>query len=113
MLASNLEQLILSRSNADLAAETLGDINETPEKLREILRGASWSDIDKAFFMKRIVEPYANLTENHKGFVSKIVNGLSSGQDTAALKGEILNYMMIHSGVSTWCVPLKKLVESM
>lgn len=111
ILGSNLERL-LNTTGTESAAESFGDINQTPEKLQSILKGADLSANDETFFTKRILDVYPTLSENHKGFVSKIVHGLASGQESATLKGEILNYMMIHSGVSTWCVPLKKLVES-
>lgn len=85
-------------------------MNATLGTLESILKDAELLEKDEQFFTKRLVEPYASLDEAHKRFITSIVNGIKSQK--AGLKSEILNYMMVNSGVSTWCVPLKKLVET-
>lgn len=58
------------------------------------------------------MDPYDAMEPLHQEFLSQIVAGLTAKQPTSELKGQVLNYMMVHNGVSTWCVPLKKLVET-
>lgn len=84
----------------------------TGETLRSIVAARALPERDAEFFAKRLIEPYEALGAEHKAFVTRIVNGLAASEPSAKLKGEVLNYMMVNSGVSGWCVPLKKLVET-
>lgn len=113
ILASNSESQPQSTTKPDLVTNEPADVNNTPATLTSILKEANLSEKDETFFTKRLVDVYSGLEEPHKTFITGIVNGIASKQAAAGLKGEILNYMMVNSGVSTWCVPLKKLVETL
>lgn len=113
LLASTLETLLLNTTNPEALAADFGDVNETPEKFHNIFKSANLSAKDETFFTKRLVDVYPTLGDNHKEFITRIVDGITNKETSASLKGEILNYMMVNSGVSTWCVPLKKLVDTL
>lgn len=44
--------------------------------------------------------------ENHKNFIFHLYD---NGED---VKEKIIEFMIVNDGVSSWCVPLKKLIES-
>lgn len=88
------------------------DLAATPELLQQILASSALDQKHRTMFVKRVVEAYPQLEVQHQQFLSLVATRLSSQQDASSIKNEILKYMMVHSGVSTWCVPLKKLVES-
>lgn len=88
------------------------DLEATPELLRQILASSGLEEKHQVVFVKRVVEAYPQLETQHQQFLSKVAEQLSRKEDCGSIKSEILKYMMVHSGVSTWCVPLKKLVES-
>lgn len=89
------------------------NVNETPQKIAEVLKSSNLSEKDESLFTKKLVDAYPSLSESHKEFITQIVDQIVNKQQPSVLKGEILNYMMVNSGVSSWCVPLKKLVESL
>ncbi|GEQ72829.1 hypothetical protein JCM33374_g6517 [Metschnikowia sp. JCM 33374] len=97
----------------EAVAEEELDFQENEAKLRKLVESAELSDKDKEFFSKRLVDAFPSLDPQHKTFVSQIVNGLAAKDASGPLKTQILNYMMANSGVSMWCVPLKKLVETL
>lgn len=88
------------------------DLGATPALLRQILADSGLEEKHQTVFVKRVVEAYPQLGAQHQKFVSEVAVQLSRQQDSSSIKSDILKYMMVHSGVSTWCVPLKKLVES-
>jgi hypothetical protein len=48
---------------------------------------------------------------NHLQFLYSTLTKL--GSSTGGIDKEILNYMVVNSGVSSWCMPLKKVVSGM
>lgn len=88
------------------------DIEATPDKLRQAVEQSNMDQKQQEFFLKRVIEPYDQLEQPHKEFISEVAQSILAKEEIAKIKGEILKYMMVHNGVSTWCVPLKKLVES-
>ncbi|EEQ36868.1 predicted protein [Clavispora lusitaniae ATCC 42720] len=88
------------------------DIEATPDKLRQAVEQSNMDQKQQEFFLKRVIEPYDQLDQPHKEFISEVAQSILAKEEIAKIKGEILKYMMVHNGVSTWCVPLKKLVES-
>lgn len=88
------------------------DLEATPGLLRQILADSGLEEKHQTVFIKRVVEAYPQLEAHHQRFVSEVALQLSRQQDRSGTKSDILKYMMVHNGVSTWCVPLKKLVES-
>lgn len=107
-LRTPLVASVIEPAALDAAADL--DIEATGQKLRDIVSTSNVADAD--FFVKRLIEPYETLEVAHKEFVTRIAQGIEAKQSITALKAQVLKYMMINSGVSTWCVPLKKLVES-
>lgn len=86
-------------------------LEDVPHILSSILQASPLNDRDKTLISSRVVDVFDSLDEQHKAFIAKIVSGLEDRQSPAKLKGEIVTYMMMATGVSLWCVPLKKLVE--
>lgn len=52
---------------------------------------------------------------NHKDkmFVHSLLIQYNSGVPIESLKQQIVEYMMVNDGVSSWCAPLKKLITSL
>lgn len=97
----------------DKKEEETVDVLGVEAKLRELVDTAPIAAKEKEFFTKRLVDAFSALAAPHQRFVSLIVDGVVSQEPALALKGRVLNYMMVNSGVSMWGVPLKKLVESL
>lgn len=53
----------------------------------------------------------AKLTPNHKQFIVDIGQQLKLNE-IGSLKQDIVSFMMINDGVSSWCVPLKMIIEN-
>lgn len=88
------------------------DFTGSEAKLRALVEAAAISGKERDFFTKRLVDAFPTLAEPHKKFISLIVDALDAKEHSGPLKTQVLNYMMVNSGVSTWGVPLKKLVET-
>lgn len=102
------------KGNQDVTAKQDGSqtLHATrSQDLREACQSSAFTEADRAFFARRLVDPYDTLSGAHQDFIAAIILGLKAHETKALLKAQILNYMMVHTGVSTWCVPLKKLVE--
>lgn len=89
------------------------DVSSTREKLITMVTTSGLSEQNVSFYDKHLVAVYDTLQPEHQLFISKIVEGLIRKDPTNVLKGSILAYTMNNSGISTWSVPLKKLVETL
>lgn len=93
----------------EFSAEELRQMKET---IATHVGQGEFKDEDKAFVTERLIEAFDGLEAQHQQFVARIADELLQKQKRPSqLKNEVLTYMMANSGVSTWAVGLKKLVE--
>lgn len=60
----------------------------------------------------KLIKSAETMTYEHKAFMAEILDQLQNGAQVPLMKAQIIDYMMIHDGITTWCSPFKKLVES-
>lgn len=60
----------------------------------------------------KLLKSIDSMKYEHKVFINDISNQLQLGVETSILKAQIIEYMMVNDGITTWCSPFKKLVES-
>lgn len=93
----------------EASQQTEVDVSATPGKLRELL--APLPEKDATFLTKRLVDTYDALDAAQQRFLTRIVDGITAGHTKSELRADVVAYMKDHSGVSTWCMPLKRLVD--
>ncbi|KAM9924942.1 hypothetical protein OXX59_004181 [Metschnikowia pulcherrima] len=98
---------------ADESGSDSFDAQQSEARLRDLIASAALADREKEFFEKRLVDAFPSLASPHQRFIAQVVDGVAAKAAGGALKTQVLNYMMMNSGVSTWGVPLKKLVETL
>lgn len=94
---------ISSANNVDInivIQQLLQHPNHVPDKIFKQIQQKILASIDK-------------LDDNHKNFIHGINQDIKQGTDKNILKNQIVEFMMVNDGVSSWCVPLKKLVENL
>ncbi|WEJ95938.1 hypothetical protein PSN45_003469 [Yamadazyma tenuis] len=60
----------------------------------------------------KLTKASESMSSGSKQFVTEVLEQIKTGADSAILKSSIVEYMMVNDGVSSWCAPLKKLVDS-
>lgn len=107
-LSKNSSQVSLSgdevrQKRQDLLA-LLGNVFDLPLSLPER---------EMAHYRIKLQNQIQVVNEQHLPFIESIFNDLLNAQaDSSKLKSDVVDYMMNHDGVSSWCSPLKKIVSS-
>lgn len=77
--------------------------------LEKVLTSRSLSEKEMTFYKTKI--PVSTLSPDHQQFVAKLLQRVVDGDNQAAVKKELVLFMMCNDGVSTWCSALKKLIS--
>jgi hypothetical protein len=85
--------------NLETVVEEFETFIRSPSKL-------SSKELD--FYTNQIKKQLENLSSNHLQFLYQTI--ISKSENNTKLS--IIEYMVVNDGVSSWCSPLKKLVES-
>lgn len=72
------------------------------------------SEKELSHYKKKIETSLPNLSANEVDFLNAILarTGLISNQSVLGIEDDILAYIMANSGVSGWCIPIKKIIEN-
>lgn len=72
------------------------------------------SNKELSHYKKRIEASLPNLSANDVDFLNSILarTGLISNQSAPGIQDDILAYTVANTGVSGWCIPLKKIIEN-
>lgn len=98
-------------SSVNLVLESPVDLDAAKQKLITLLQSPELLESDRTFYEKRLLSVFDALETQHKQFVANIIV-LVGKTEPQTLKDGILAYMTNNSGISIWCVPLKKLVDT-
>lgn len=110
--------LSLSKNNsqASLSGDEVRQKRE--ELLEELVRvfdlKLSLPERELGHYKSKLQNQIQTVNEQHLPFIDTIFKELlGAAPNSANLKSEVVEYMMNHDGVSSWCSPLKKIVSSL
>lgn len=76
-------------------------------------------DREHAHYVKKLKDANSTVDAKHKTFLVSVLDKVSSAVGAKAadqipvIKGDVVQYMIVNDGVSGWCIPLRKIVESL
>lgn len=81
------------------------------EVLREFSKESSLTTIEYNACVEMLISLLDSLTVPQLLFCQEILT-LAMNNTPQQVRSEVVNYMMLNNGVSSWCIPLRRLVEN-
>ena len=81
------------------------------ENLREIVAQRGLAGKEGEVLANKLIETLGSLDEQLQTVINLILASAIAQSSVAALKGQVVKYMMMNSGSSLWCLHLQRLIE--
>lgn len=113
---SSVGLLKKTESQTSLSAPKVED-SEIPneellDKLKEILKlETSLQEREFKHYEKRLVD-HLNKGLNNESHKKVLYSSLENYQNKEQVKNDLIKFMLVNDGVSTWCLPLRKILEN-
>lgn len=114
-LASNTQ--IKDDVDDDDVSTTTTDVGQLLESL--FLAKSLLLDREHDHYAKKLKDVHSTLELNHMTFLVSVLQKVDSAAKAKAnaqipsIKSDVVQYMIMNDGVSGWCIPLRKVVESL
>lgn len=103
--SNNASREVLTEPVVDVAESSIVEVESDFSDLMAKPSKLSTKELD--FYINKVRKQLPLLGSSHISFIHQIITNPTNSKD------RIVNYMLVNDGVASWCVPLKKLVESL